>query len=138
MLYGMRLTCEGLVVAGLVCYVVWAATPEVRAADAPPDPTLVLHYTFDQDTGDAVKDMSGYDNDAKIEKAEHLREFNGRSGVLRFDGKESLITVPKAHAPSLQEDLSFEMWIRQNGPITSNSCTLLGSPSMLMVLDQVI
>ena len=128
MLEEIRLTRTGLVVAGLALCV---AALGARAANAPPDPTLMLHYTFDQDPGNVAKDLSSHGHDGKIIKAQYLEEFNGRHGVLRFDGKDSVMTIPKANAPSLAEDLSFEFWIRQNGPIMNSTCNLFGSRSRM-------
>ena len=113
--------------------VVAHVTKEAAAYETkiPSKDAAVFHYTFDKDTGDTVKDMSGYRNDGKIVKAEHLEEFDGRRGVLRFDGTESILTVPKANSLSLEGDVSFEMWIRQNGPVTNASGTLFGARSRM-------
>jgi len=92
------------------------ALSEVKDPFAITDP-LVLHYTFDADDGEAVKDKSKYKHDAKITKAKHLAQVNGRRGIMRFDGKESILTCPKSEALNIQGDMSFEMWVRENGTI---------------------
>ena len=81
------------------------------------DDSLVLHYTFDAVTGDTVKDKSQYGHDASIETAQYLNELDGRRGVMRFDGKTSILTCPLADALKIEGDMSFEMWVRENGVI---------------------
>ena len=109
----MQLTYIGLVVAGLVFC---AAVPGVRAADTPPDPSLMLHYTFDEAHGDVAKDLSSHGHDGKIVKAQYLEEFNGRRGVLRFDGKQSILHCPNSDSLdfAFDTDMSFEMQVRFN------------------------
>ena len=85
-----------LAVVGLmVCQM---AAHEVCAQDPPRDPALVLHYTFDTDPGETAKDQSTYGNDGEIVKAHYLEESDGRRGVLRFDGKESVLTCPQSES----------------------------------------
>ena len=127
---GMRMTYARLVMAGLTMG--GLAAPTAWGQNVSPDPTLVVHYTFDEDPGNTAKDVSQYNNDATIVDGEYLEQVDGRRGVLRLDGKESVITIPRANAPNLHDDLSFEFWIRQNGPITSKSCTLFGARSRLL------
>jgi len=79
------------------------------------DRSLVIHYTFDEQTGETAKDRSPYGNDGKVVKGEWLEELDGRKGVLRFDGDEAVINVPASDSISIEGDLSFEMWVRQNG-----------------------
>ncbi len=112
MLYGMRLTCVGLVVAGLmVCGI---AAHEACAQDVPPDPTLVLHYTFDKDPGKTAKDLSTYKNDGTIVDGQYLEEFNGRRGVLRFNGKSAYIDCGDPDSLNFTGDLTLELWLRMN------------------------
>jgi len=104
-----------LLAAGLVAWGVSA--PGARGEQAHPDPTLVLHYTFDEDTGEVAKDLSGYGNHGKIVKAQYLPEFDGRQGVLRFDGESSYINCGDAESLRFEGDMTFEMWVRLNQPV---------------------
>ena len=104
------------------------ATEEAAAhgVRVPPRHAAVVHYRFDEDTGDVAQDMSGYRNDGRLVQTEYLEEFDGRSGVMRFDGKESLLTIPKSDSARFEGDLTFEMWVRRNGPVTNRSGMLFG------------
>ncbi len=114
MLLHTRLGILGLLVAGLL--VGGIVAPQVYGEGSVMDDTLVLHYTFDKDTGETAKDLSAYGNDGKIVKAEYLEEFDGRRGVLRFDGKSSYINCGDSESLHFGGDMSFEMWVRLNGP----------------------
>lgn len=91
------------------------AAPKTSMVNASKGP-LVLHYTFDQDTGDIAKDASSYGNDGKTANTKYIKEFNGRHGILRFDGKTSSLDCGNDKSLALTGDLSFEMWVRQNEP----------------------
>lgn len=88
------------------------------------DDSLVVQYNFDQGAGETAKDLSSYGNDGKIVKAEYLEEFDGRQGVLRFDGEASVLNCPDSDSLYFGGDLSFEMWARLNGPVSATWCTL--------------
>ena len=88
---------------------VWAEAGQINA-----DPALVLHYTFDEDPGDSVQDLSTHGNDGKVVKAEYLDELDGHRGVLRFDGETAMIDCPGSESLSFEGDLSVEMWVRLN------------------------
>ena len=81
------------------------------------DESLVLHYTFQTDTGETAKDQSIYGNDGKIVKGKYLEKIDGRGGVLRFDGEKSVLNCPDSDSLFWSGDISFEAWVRQNGPI---------------------
>jgi len=92
----------------------------------PTDRTLVLHYTFDRDTGEVAKDLSGYGNDGKIVGAEYLKKLDGRRGVLRFDGEKAVLECPNSDSLFFDGDMTFEMWVRQNGLPKDVWATLFG------------
>ena len=81
---------------------VWAEAGQINA-----DPALVLHYTFDEDPGDSVQDLSTHGNDGKVVKAEYLDELDGHRGVLRFDGETAMIDCPGSESLSFDGDLSL-------------------------------
>ncbi len=113
MLMHMRLRPRGLLVAALLVFGMVAYN--VYGEGAVSDDTLVLHYTFDADTGSVAKDLSSYGNDGEIVKAEYLKEADGRSGVLRFDGESSYLNCGNSESLYIGGDMSFEMWARLNG-----------------------
>ena len=96
------------------------AVLNTHANPSVPDQTLVLHYTFDQDTGDLATDHSEYHNDGKVIDAEYLEEFDGRRGVLRFDGGSAYINCGNSESLHFDGDMTIELWVRQNGPIQAN------------------
>ena len=89
---------------------------------------LVLHYTFDRDTGDTAEDSSAYGNDGKIAKGEYLDVFDGRRGVLRFDGRESSINCGSPESLYFGGDMSFELWARLNRPVDTDAALVFGYP----------
>jgi len=124
MLLDARPRLWGLLVADLLlCGMVG---PEAYGEGSTTDRALILHYTFDKDTGDTAKDRSAYGNDGKIVKAEYLEEFDGRRGVLRFDGEESVLNCPDSESLHFGGDMSFEMWARLNGPMKDISGMIFG------------
>ena len=146
-IYGKALTAEEIAAAT-------RALPAPSAADAakgaaalkalPPlakapvkitDP-LVLHYTFDADTGDRAKDSSAYGNDGKIVNGEYIAELDGRKGVMRLNGKDAWINCGAADTLQSQGDMSFEMWVRKNGPMTQWA-TIFGDNPLYNYLFQV-
>ena len=75
------------------------------AAVGQPDKGLVLHYAFDEGTGQVLRDHSGNGSDGRIvharrsgvpDKAEWVREGNRK--VLRFDGWTHIEAGTKANA----------------------------------------
>ena len=87
---------------------------------------LVAHYVFDQDTAGNVTDLSGSGNDATAVKTTYLPELDGRRGVLRFDGGESVLNCPDSDSLFFDGDMSFEMWARLNAPVKETWATVFG------------
>jgi len=127
MLATNRPTDCGPLVAGLLVCAVFGAEAHAQARLA--DPALVLRYTFDEDPGSTARDLSSYGNDGEILKAQYLAEHEGRRGVLRFDGKESVLTCPQSESLWFSGDLSVEMWVRFNGPMRDKSGMIFGDRS---------
>lgn len=115
MRYKIRLTGISLVVGLISC----SETVEARDAGEPSDPALVLHYRFDEDPEKVAKDLSSHGHDGTIIKAQYLEQFNGRRGVLRFDGKDSMLHCPNT-------DMTFEMWVRFNRMVGDSRGMLFG------------
>jgi len=103
------------------------AAPRLRPG-ATGDRSLVLWYTFDEDTGDLVRDLSGYGNDGKIVKGQYLDQADGRQGVMRFDGKESSLNCGNGDSLYFGGDMTFEMWVRLNQPIDTDAAFIFGYP----------
>jgi hypothetical protein len=102
----------------------YAAVPNVAAQSA--DSTLVLHYTFDAADGNTVADVSDNGHNGTFVNAEWLDEVNGRAGVLRFSGKDSILDVADPKGANPEGDMTFEMWVRRNGEVSNTWATLFG------------
>ena len=95
-------------------------------ASGPAESPLVLHYAFDEDLAAVVKDLSPFGNDGEIVKAQYLAEVQGRRGVVRFDGDESVINCPNTESLNFGGDMSFEMWVRKRDYPKATWATLFG------------
>lgn len=72
--------------------------------------TLVLHYTFDDDDGDEVIDLSGYGNNATAYGASPIATACG--GLLSFDGIDDYLRVPASPSLTLSNSLSMAVWFK--------------------------
>lgn len=103
-------------------YQTWGLFPVAIAiliAGAAPliaDDSLVLHYTFDEDTGETARDHGPHSNHGTIVSGQHLAEVDGQRGVLRFNGKDSIINCPKTESLQFSGDMTFELRVRRNSP----------------------
>ena len=122
-------------VATLTCMILFLGAAYCRGA-VDEDKTLLIHYAFDTDPGQTAKDLSTYGHDGKIVKAVYLDAFDGRRGVLRFDGKASWIECAGTEALRIEGDMTFEMWVRLNGPRTTRSATVFGEEGLASFLFQ--
>ena len=100
-----RLTLISLVL-GTALAVLLTAGPIVFAG--PTEPGLVAWWTFDEDSGDIARDMTGHGHDGKILGATRVKGDFG--SALWFHGKEA---VRVEDAPDLQitEALTLEAWV---------------------------
>ena len=92
------------------------AMARAEALDAPvSDDPLVLHFTFDEDTGQTAHDSSPHGHHAALINPQYIEAFDGRRGIMRFDGKDAKLTCPVTEALRIHGDLTFEMWVRESG-----------------------
>ena len=89
---------------------------ELPSAIPPVDAARVLHYAFDTNLGSTADDLSSYGNDGFIFNGQWLSEYDGRSGVLRFNGTSSYIHIGNPASLNFSGDMSFEMWMRWDAP----------------------
>ncbi|MFV0338400.1 MAG: glycoside hydrolase domain-containing protein [Chthoniobacterales bacterium] len=90
---------------------------------------LVLHYRFESDPGGIARDLSGRGNDGSITDGEFLKAQDGESGALRFNGTSSYIDIPTKNKLNLRGDISFELWVRQNGVPPTKGAIIFGEAS---------
>jgi hypothetical protein len=73
----------------------------------------VAEYSFDEDTGTAVADLSGNENNGTVEGAEWAE---GRYGsALKFDGSSTCVSAPDSASLQLKEEFTIETWVRPEG-----------------------
>ena len=80
------------------------------------DEGLVVDYTFEQGSGDAVIDRSGNGNHATIHGAEWVSSQGVRA--LRFDGVDDFLECASAPSLDLTDAVTLEAWIRPERPTT--------------------
>jgi hypothetical protein len=85
------------------------------------DNSLVLYFTFDEDQGDAVTDLSSYHNDG-IMKGD-LDQVEGIFGsALLFDGATTSVEVPHSASLSITDAITLEMWVElPNDGVNANN-----------------
>ncbi len=88
------------------------------------DKSLVLHYDFAENTGNAVIDKSSYAMPGKVINGAYLAELDGERGVMRLNGENAYIDCGNAPQLAFNYDLSFEITVRQNGPIPSKGAVI--------------
>ena len=71
---------------------------------------LVSWYTFEEGTGEVLKDHSGNGYDGRIRGAEWTQSPWG--GALRFDGKDDTVNLGRPQGLNLSGDLTIEAWLR--------------------------
>jgi len=70
---------------------------------------LVAAWSFDDDTADEVKDVSGNGHDGVINDAVFV---DGKFGkALEFDGVASLVEVPNDDALNITGEITIEVWV---------------------------
>jgi hypothetical protein len=67
-------------------------------------------WGFDEASGTAARDRSGYGNDGTISGATRVTGKFG--GALRFDGRNDYVTVPDAAQLDLRNAITIEAWVR--------------------------
>lgn len=112
-IHGRALTVDEL-------YAQYEAFREVMAKSLALDPPmsddpLVLHFTFDEDLREAAHDSSSHGHHAAVVNPRFIEEFDGRHGIMRFDGEDARLTCPDTEALRIDGDMTFEMWVRESG-----------------------
>jgi len=86
------------------------ATPPV-IAQAPQDPALVAHYTFEEGPGGAVRDYSGKDNHGKNLDARYVALPDGSGFALSFDTPDAYVDCGSDPSLDLTGAFSIELWL---------------------------
>jgi len=70
---------------------------------------LVLHYSFDGDTGSLVTDATGKNNGMAAETK--WTPLGKSGGALEFNGRDSCITLPNSEAINRLRAMTFSAWV---------------------------
>jgi len=74
---------------------------------------LVLHYTFDEGSGQVLRDKSGKGNDGKIYGAKRVK--SGKGYALSFDGVDDYVDCENDASLDIVEAITIEAWIKWRG-----------------------
>lgn len=73
---------------------------------------LVLHYTFDQDEGGKITDLSGKGNEGVVQDAKLVGDGSGRH--LRLDGENDHVCVPNSASLEISSALTVYARVKLN------------------------
>ena len=91
---------------------------------------LVAHYTFDEGSGAALKDVSGNGHDGQITGATYVESPRGHA--LQFDGVDDYVYLGEASMLNLTGDLTIEVWLRATD-ISGRNRLIIGDAAGLTV-----
>ncbi|MFH0965009.1 MAG: LamG domain-containing protein [Planctomycetota bacterium] len=114
---------------GLAAIAFFAALPVAAAAPAPPDPSLVAWYTFDEGPGQGtpVKDWSGHGNDGKnIMGASYVALPSGTGFALSFDTPDAYVDCGNSPSLDLTDAFTIELWLYPETSPTKGQAGLVG------------
>ena len=83
------------------------------------DPSIVLYFSFDEDNGATVIDLSGSGNDGVAAGTQWVEGQYGHA--LKFDGETSQIEVRAAPALDLTDGMTIMAWIHKTRFLPANN-----------------
>lgn len=83
------------------------------------DPSVVLYFTFDDDSGNKATDISGNGNDGSIEGAKHVAGKYG--SALEFDGEGSHAEVTPDASLDITDGITLMAWIYKTEFLPANN-----------------
>ncbi len=93
-----------------------SATVTVNPTTTGTKPGLVAAYSFDENTGSTVNDLSGNGNNGTISNATWT---TGKYGAaLNFNGSSSRVTVPDSASLHLASGMTLEAWVKANATLS--------------------
>ena len=94
------------------------------AASAQTDKGLVLWLTFDEGSGDVVKDKSGKGNHGKIHGAKFVKL--GKGYALKFDGIDDYVDCGTGKAFDVTKAFTIEFWMLETGDVPMGEPPVMG------------
>ncbi len=86
--------------------------PERYVRELPVKKSLVLHYAFDKDEGERVRDISNAENHGKSHGTKWTAAGRGpRNGACEFDGEESFINAGAAPTLKMTDQVTIAAWL---------------------------
>jgi len=73
--------------------------------------SMALHYSFDGDRGDTVKDQSANGNNGTIHNAKLVDDARVGKG-LKLDGENSYVHIPNSKSLEIREELTVCTWVK--------------------------
>jgi len=89
-----------------------AEIAELAMPPAPPPGELVLHYTFDQDSGMIATDSSGYANNGVVHGATPISS-DILGSAMHFDGIDDYIQVPSSES-LMPDEVTVSAWVKMD------------------------
>ncbi|MHC4481990.1 MAG: LamG domain-containing protein [Planctomycetota bacterium] len=80
---------------------------------------VVLYYSFDEDYGDEVLDLSGRGHHARAHGTRYVSEARA-SGALSFDGQDDFLSTPNIHLENFTFSAFVKTLLPANKPNTNN------------------
>ena len=108
----------------------------VTPALAAPEKGLVAHYTFDEGSGDVVRDGSGCGNNGKNLGAKYVPLGEGKGYALAFETADARVDCGNAPSLDLTRALTIELWLKSLTKIEKGEAGLVGKDNDTFTLAQ--
>ncbi|MBQ6598750.1 MAG: LamG domain-containing protein, partial [Lentisphaeria bacterium] len=89
----------------------WLGLSLICGVNAAENNGLVLHLKLDEGTGNIAKDASGNGLDGSLRKIAWV-EFGVQGKAVRFNGKNSVISLPLSKKLELNKAMTLSVWIK--------------------------
>ena len=117
----------------------YEASKAAYAADSPATAAAtqagpVAHYTFDEGSGNVVRDASGHGNHGKIHGAEFVKVSKGYA--LRFDGVDDYVDCGAGKAFDVRKAFTIEFWTKESGGVPLGEPGVMGKSSSSYIVTR--
>ena len=102
---------------------IWLAFAIFAAGAWAAEPGLVAHWTFDEASGQTVRDVTGNGHDATVNSAAWIASPRGHA--LRFDSRDDLVTYGQVETMNLSGDATLAVWVRTSSSVEPRTNRLI-------------